>query len=262
LTFELPLILSFIFFSDPTCSEHDSLLSDYRRCNDLHDCQTLLSSLESTLRTEAHALELDRALQGKNASGNSEDAKAYADLASRTELWTAHIETLSLELHVERLKKEWCIYAPDSEVANSSADSSATSAMPVHGVRFSVSWETSRHSGRRELFFAFHARLDATPFTLRQTSDAGNSPPERLDHAPLLLLDVSDADQSRVDSAAIEQLRAQLGGPLVTQRRWAWWLAFLSSHPTDLAVSAVACKSNLCCSRPSLIRAYLSLFIV
>jgi hypothetical protein len=220
----------FLYFSFP---DHDTLVSEYRSCADGETAKALLSDMQSLLATEAHALDLESHLLSKSAQGNDSSSDVYLELASRVELWSASIQRIALDLQVEQIRKEFVLYPPS---AASSADNDAQSAA---GVRFNVEWSTSRHSSRQELSpFAYHMRVVATPFKLQGEGD--HSAPERIDLPSVTVMDVSEADDSRVNTGAIESLREEFAGPAVSQRQWAWFLAFLSTHPTDLAFDVVS----------------------
>ena len=222
------LISSFLLFYVSSFADHDTLLSEYRSCTDGETAKALLSDMQSLLATEAHALDLDSHLLSKAAQGNDSSSDVYLELASRVELWSASIQRIALDLQVEQIRKEFVLYPP------STVDHDAPSAA---GVRFNVEWSTSRHSSRQELSpFAYHMRVVATPFKLQGEDSA----PERVDLPSVTVMDVSEADNSRVNTVAIESLRQEFAGLTVTQRQWAWFLAFLSTHPTDLAFDVVS----------------------
>jgi hypothetical protein len=214
-------------------ADHDALLSEYRSCTDPETAKSLMSEMSALLATESHALDLESHLLAKSAQSLDSSSDVYLDLASRVDLWSASIERVALELQVERIRKEFVMYPPTA------ADSPRSSSDPS-GVRFNVEWSTSRHSSRKELSpYAFHMRIVATPFLLSTAQDP-DADPERQDQSPILLVDVSDTDDSRVDIDAIESLRSNFAGPAVTPRQWAWFLSFLSTHPTDLAFDVVS----------------------
>jgi hypothetical protein len=223
----------------------EALLTAYRaRCSSVSDSNptptpveaaadalAVLADLEGVVRTEAHAMELERALQGKLAGSSNKDRAALLSLAARTELWNAHVQRITLDLHCERITKQWIVYAPEPS-------SSSDAAGQQRGVHFEAEWSTSRHSGRTELApFAYHTRLLATPFSLVPSTTEPDEPPTREDEPTVTLLDISDTDQSRVDVAALARVQAELAPSPVTKQQWAWFVAFMASHPTDLAVS-------------------------
>jgi len=221
------LFFFFLYFSFPV---HDKLLFLFRSCADGETAKALLSDMQSLLATDAHALDLESHLLSKSAQGNDSSSDVYLELASRVELWSASIQRIALDLQVEQIRKEFVLYPP------SAVDHDAQSAADV---RFNVEWSTSRHSSRQELSpFAYHMRVVATPFKLQGEGD--HSAPERIDLPSVTVMDVSEADDSRVNTGAIESLREEFAGPTVTQRQWSWFLAFLSTHPTDLAFDVVS----------------------
>ncbi len=216
-------------------------MSSYRSAQDPADALAVLEDVVTTARAERHALELEVHLRDKLAGGSESDRAMYSQLAARTELWHADIQRISLELHTETIKKQFVVYTPD-EAEQSPVDSIPERLRGISGFQFDLEWSTSRHASRKELApFSFHARLTATPFTLEQGTNGREEPmTERTDRPQLRLLDVSESDQSRVDASALADLHQVLAGKSVSDKRWSWFLAFVCTHPTDLAFDVLS----------------------
>lgn len=219
-------------------ADHEELLKSYRSAQVPADAMAVLEDIEATARTERHALELEVHLQGKLAGGSEADRATYTQLAARTELWRGDIKRINLELHAEELRKQFIIYSP-AEAEASGAVNTTERFRGIAGVQFDFEWSTARHASRKELApFAFHARLVATPFTLEGNE---GSAAERRDRPSIRLLDVTEADQSRVDVQALAELRQALaGGKNVSDKHFHWFLAFVCTHPTDLAFDVLS----------------------
>ena len=234
-----PRLFGFPFGLD----EHEGLIDQYRHAlgSDITAAKDVIADLGRTLAAESHAFELEQALQGKcNKAPGSSSTESTVELASRTELWTADVQSIVADLTMEKVNKSWVIHAPTAAMSDAS----------IAGVRFESSWTTSLHSIRRELApYAFHAKLTATPYSIPEKEAADPKQGENSqaqentaqddhsifkDHRTMVLLDVTEADRSRVDIDAMEVLRVSLA-PSMTPRDFAWFLSFLASHPTDLA---------------------------
>jgi len=221
-------------------ADHEPLLAAYREKADPDEALMVMKDLAHSTQTEQHALELEAHLHTKLSGSAEQERTSFLDLAARTELWEASVQRVSLDLHAELVRKQFLVYAPDEEQRDRIVSRLADAFRGAHGVLIDIEWSTSRHATRTELApFAYHARLTATPFTLH--GDAGEeSAPQREDRATFRVIDVDENDQSRVDAEALLQLHHTFAGAAVSRAQWAWFLAFVCTHPTDLGFDVLS----------------------
>jgi hypothetical protein len=226
----------------PLLADSDALIQNYRDSLGTPEATSALAALRASIATEEHALDLDLHLRGKSVDASDPASIVYAELASRVDIMNAEVLTLSDALLMEKYEKKFLMYPP-TPVAGGAKP--ACSLVPLaDGLRFDVSWTTSRHANRTELSeSSFYARVTATPFrvqTAEQQSHSLTATGAMVDLPSIILLDISDADSSRVNHAAFEEMRLLYAGERVTPRQFAWFICFLSSHPSDLAFDIIS----------------------
>jgi hypothetical protein len=213
----------------------EDLLASYRSTSDPSAAASLLHTLQRSLETESHALELDRHLEGKCASDRKVEA-IYTELAGRVDILKAKLTELSDTMLMERFDKEFVIYPHPS--AGSAASSSAAALPPADGIRVASHWSTHRHSVRTELApLGYEARLTVTPFRVVQNA-AGE--PVSEDGASKSLIQATQGGRETLDLDLLHAIISRYGGPSMSPRQFVWFLAFMTSHPSDLAFDVVS----------------------
>lgn len=233
----------------------DALLASYRSTRDPSRAGALVAELQASLATEAHVLDLDRHLQGKCASDPRLDA-IYTELAGRVDVLQAKVTNLQDTMLMEQFDKQFVIYphpqptaAADTDTAaGADADAGATthssdaglpfSAVGCDGLRFSAHWSTHRHAVRLELApCAFRATLTVTPFRVVR-DERGDAVSQDL--ATVRLLETTGGEHTHLDADVLRALTRTCGGPAMTARQFVWFLAFMASHPSDIAFDVVS----------------------